>query len=389
MKRNIKTPKLRNKIAYKDQKIGLHCHCEEKPEALIQLLKLARQENAKFIAITNHKSLKIYTQVLEQMQDEILKQYSDIKLIPSVEMEASFKFTDLDGKTYGIPVHILGYGLNVRKEELLDKFVEKKYHELDQVEELKRLISIGHELGLDFKEENAYIDSKDGNRRFAGRAFMQAVMENMEANFNEEGEDDTRKLPSELRENSGAFYNRCVKDIKSPFYLDLTSVNPSAEEVIDLIHQMGGKAYLAHPSAYFAKNGSREQIQKVYDNIVEFVRQFMEKYSLGNTPNCTIDGIEMYHPSYIKNDMQLLGKMKPLIELYRLGTSGGTDVHIGSIKTNRKSVIDDSKGGKIAIRKLKRFSQLKKEAKGLKQIKDIVRSLKEKENEKEDGILDI
>lgn len=382
MKKNIKSPKLRNKIAYKDQKVGLHCHCEEKSEALIQLFKIARQENARFIAITNHKSLKIYTQVLEQMPDEVLKQYSDIKLIPSIEMEANFQFVDLNGKTYEIPVHILGYGLNIKKEELLDKFVEEKYHELDQVEELKRLISIGHELGLEFKEEDAYIDSKDGNRRFAGRAFMQAVMKNMEANFNQEGEGNIKKLPFELRNNLGGFHNRCVKDIKSPFYLDLTILNPSVAEVISLIHQMGGKAYLAHPSAYFAKNGSREQIQKVYDNIVEFVRQFMEKYSIKNAPNCSIDGIEMYHPSYIKNDMQLLGKMKPLIELYRLGTSGGTDVHIGNIKVNRKSVIDDSKGGKIAIRKLKRFSQLKKEAKELKQIKDIARNLKERENER-------
>lgn len=381
MKRNIKSPKRRNKIVYKDQKIGLHCHCEENTEALIQLLKIARQENAKFIAITNHKSLKIYTQVLEQIPDGILKQYRDIKLIPSVEMEAMFQFTDLDKKTYGIPVHILGYGLNLKKEELLNKFVEEKYHELNQVEELERLISIGHQMGLDFEDEDAYIDLKDGNRRFAGRAFMQAVMKNMEANFNGESGTDLNKLPFELRKNWGAFHNRCIKDRKSPFYLDLTTLNPSVEEVISLIHQMGGKAYLAHPTANFAINGSKEQIQKVYDNIVEFVRQFIGKYSLKNTSNCAIDGIEMYHPSYIKKDMQLLGKMKPLIELYRLGTSGGTDVHIGNIKINIESIIDDSKGGKIAIRKLKRFRELKREAKELKQIKDIVRSQKDRELE--------
>ena len=35
-------------------------------------------------------------------------------------------------------------------------------------------------------------------------------------------------------------------------------LNPSVEEVIDLIHSMGGKAYLAHPSSYFAKVGTKE-----------------------------------------------------------------------------------------------------------------------------------
>lgn len=375
-KRDLKTrPKPNKKNRYKDSRIGLHCHCEENVQALKELLETALQENVRYLAITNHRSLKIYTEILAQLSPEDLKRYSSIKLIPGVEMSARFPFKNLDGEEYGIETHILGYGLDISKEKILDDFVREKYQSSDQEEELKRLVKIGKEIGLQFDEEDAYLDENDGNRAFAGRAFMQAVMKNMEANFNAENEADPKKLSFELRTNWGAFYNRCVKDIHSPFYFDVTSLNPTSEEVISLIHQMGGKAYLAHPSSYFAKNGTPEQVKRAYDDTVEFTRQFIEKHSAKGQTQDKIDGIEMYHPSYL-NNMYLFGKMRTLLDWYRERTSGGTDVHIGNIKTSQKSISDDSKGGNLTIRKLKRFSFLQKAAQSIYELRNKVRSLK-------------
>lgn len=380
-KQKITSPR-KNKMKYKDTKIGLHCHCEEKEECLINLLEKAKTEQAKYIAITNHRSLRIYSEILPKLPDKILDKYKSISLIPSVEMSANFLYSGFEGKNYGIEVHILGYGIDLRKEELLNAFVNEKYKQLDQNQELQRLVKIGHELGLVFEDEDAYIDVTDGNHRFAGRAFMQAVIKNMDCNFNTENGENENRLPYELRTNWGAFYNRCVKDINSPFYLELSKLNPDVSEVIDLIHQMGGKAYLAHPSSYFSKNGTEEQIQRAYDNVVEFATQFMNKYSQKNNSNCHIDGVELYHPSYLKN-MQLLSKMKLLVELHRIGTSGGTDIHIGSIKTNQNSITDDSKGGKIAIKKIRRFSELKKSSKTMYQIRREVLRNRMPEDERE------
>ena len=368
-----KPRKIKNK-SYKDSKIGLHCHCEENVQALVELLEKALQENVKYIAITNHKSLKIYTQILEKLPLDMIKRYNEIQLIPGIEMAACVPFKDLNGKEYKIEIHILGYGLDISKEKILDKFVREKYRDLDQESELKRLIQIGHELGLDFKDEDAHIDVEDGNHRFAGRAFMQAVMKNMEANFNKKDEANPKKLPFELRSNWGAFYNRCVKDVNGPFYLDIAFLNPTSEEVISLIHQLGGKAYLAHPSGYFAKNGTEEQIKMSYDNTVEFTRQFIERHSGKEKTNCKIDGIEMYHPSYLK-DIYLFGKMKNLIKLYRLRTSGGTDIHVGSIKTFQGSVSNDSRGEKLTIRKLKKFDFLRRKAESLYELRHKAKSL--------------
>ena len=132
-------------------------------------------------------------------------------------------------------------------------FSKSKYKSLNQQEELQRLIRIGHEIGLNFKDEDAYLDENDDNRKYAGRAFTQALMFNIDDNFCKEGEISQNKLPFELRQNWRAFQNRCVKDKKSPFFLDVAKLNPDVKDVISLIHQMGGKAYLAHPSAYFSK----------------------------------------------------------------------------------------------------------------------------------------
>jgi len=55
---------------------------------------------------------------------------------------------DLDGKNYNIEVHILGYGVDIEKEELLQRFCDKKYKSIHQEVELQRLIKIGHEIGL-------------------------------------------------------------------------------------------------------------------------------------------------------------------------------------------------------------------------------------------------
>lgn len=126
-------------------------------------------------------------------------------MIPSVELPGSFNFTNLRGQNYNIEVHILRYGVDLSKEKLLDEFCSKKYKSINQEKELQRLIKIGHALGFNFSAEDTYLDKNDDNRKFAGRAFTQALMKNMEDNFCKEGEENLNKLPYELRTNWRAF----------------------------------------------------------------------------------------------------------------------------------------------------------------------------------------
>lgn len=362
---------------YKANKLGLHCHCAEEKERLLQILEMAKNEDVGVLVINNYKSLKIYSKVLPQLSEKELEPYKDIKLVPSIELPARFEYTNSDGKSYNIEVHILAYGVDLEKEELLNKFCSQKYKTINQEEELKRLIEIGHKIGLNFKDEDAYLDVNDDNRKFAGRAFVQALMKNMDDNFCQEGEENKNKLPFELRTNWRAFQNRCVKDGKNPFYLDMAALNPDVDEVLDLIHAMGGKAYLAHPSAYFSKVGSKEDIEKAFKEVTKFARDFIGKYSKKNNPKSYIDGAEVYHPSYLGN-LEVTSEVKELVNIYRLGSSGGTDIHVDKTLGKEETVSSDSLGGRVTQKRLKKFKNLREKAIGILDLrKRIIENINE------------
>lgn len=369
-----------NKI-YKANNLGLHCHCSETKEKLLELLEKAKQENVGILAINNYKSLKVYTQVLPLLSEKDIQLYKGIRLIPSIEMPAKFNFTNLDGQNYNIEVHILGYGVDIEQEELLQQFCNTKYRPISQEEELQRLIKIGHEIGLVFDDKDAYLDLKDDNRKFAGRAFMQALMVNMEDNFCQEGEANKRKLPFELRTNWRAFQNRCVKDLNNPFYLDMTNLNPDVNEVIDLIHKMKGKAYLAHPSSYFAKVGNQNDVNKAFRNVVKFAEDFIKKYSPRDNSKICIDGAEVYHPSYLGN-IEVTSEIKELIKQHRIGSSGGTDIHVDKTLDSNETVSSDSLGGNVTKNKLKKYRNLRRKSIEISKLRGKIKKINDKYNEK-------
>ena len=354
---------------YKANNLGLHCHCSETKEKLLELLERAKDENVGVLIVNNYKSLGVYTKVLPQLPKQELEPYKDIKIVPSIEMPASFNYTNMDGNNYNIEVHILGYGVDVEKEELLKKFCDKKYKSINQEEELQRLVKIGHEIGLNFNDEDVYLDLKDDNRKFAGRAFVQALMKNMDDNFCQEEEDNKNKLPFELRTNWRAFQNRCVKDLKNPFYFDMASLNPNVNEVINLIHEMGGKAYLAHPSSYFAKVGTKEDIDKAFREVVNFAGDFIQQYSPITNKETHIDGAEVYHPSYLGN-MEVTSEIKELVKQHKIGSSGGTDIHVDKTLGSDETVSSDSLGGNVTKRKIRKYRNLRQKAVKLEKLRE-------------------
>lgn len=363
---------------FKGSNLGLHCHCAEDKKHFLELLRKAKEENVGILIINNYKSLKAYTKILPTISQAELSEFQRIKMLPSIEMPGAFNFTNLDGQSYNIEVHILGYGVNLDKENLLENFVKIKYKNLNQEEELQRLIKIGHEIGLKFRDEDCYLDFNDDNRKFAGRAFTQGLMKNMDDNFCMEGEENKNKLPFELRSNWRAFQNRCVKDVNNPFYLDVAMLNPEVGEVIDLIHKMGGKAFLAHPSSYFAKVGSKEDIKKAFDSTVKFAQDFMQKFAPKNNKKCHIDGIEIFHPSYLGN-MDVTSEIKEIISYYRLASSGGTDIHVDKTLGDKETVSSDSLGGRVKKNKLKKFRFFRRKSKAILDLRDSIIEMQQEE----------
>lgn len=202
----------------------------------------------------------------------------------------------------------------------------------------------------------------------------------MDDNFCKEGEDNKNKLPYELRTNWRAFQNRCIKDLNNPFYLDIAQLNPDVEEVIELIHDMDGKAYLAHSSSYFAKVGSESDIQKAYKNTIKFARDFINTYSPNKKQTAHIDGVEVYHPSYLEN-IDVVSEIKEMVKHHRLASSGGTDIHVDKTLGQDETVSSDSMGGKVVKRKIRKFRYLRKKAVNIIQLRDRIRTDKQVERE--------
>ena len=143
--------------------------------------------------------------------------------------------------------------------------------------------------------------------------------------------------------------------------MDVASLNPDVSEVISLIHEMGGKAYLAHPSSYFAKVGTKTDIDKAFRNVVKFAEDFIKAYSPRNNSETHIDGTEVYHPSYLGN-IEVTSEIKEIVKQHRIGSSGGTDIHVDKTLDSSETVSSDSFGGNVTRNKLRKFRNLRRKS---------------------------
>ena len=90
----------------------------------------------------------------------------------------------------------------------------------------------------------------------------------------------------------------------SPLFIKVEQFRPTPKQVTDLIHKAGGKAFLAHPYQY------------AFTDIFEMINKLRKE--------CDLDGIEVYHSSFTKQEMTNLEKYTKNNKLYM---SGGSDYH--------------------------------------------------------------
>ena len=100
-----------------------------------------------------------------------------------------------------------------------------------------------------------------------------------------------------------------VYNPKSPLYVDESSLFPSLERAIEMIHKSGGIAFLAHTFAY-SPNISNELL-----NIIN---------------NYELDGLECFYTTFTKEQSDYLVKLCAEKGMYM---SGGSDFH-GTRKKN-------------------------------------------------------
>ena len=236
-----------------------------------EIIDYARRNNVKNISITDHDSIA--------SQYIISKEHKDINIIPGIELSSEYN---------DIELHILGYFIDIKNNDLIKLLNELSKHRVKRVEEIlfnlkKYDININIEdLELDY---NATI----------GRSHVANAMVN-------KGYFDNYK---------SAFKSYLVKG--KPGYVKGFKLN--YRDALELINSSGGIAVLAHPGQIYRK------IE--VENILRELKCFGLK------------GMEVYHPSHSKDD---INRFFNLSKKYKLCISGGSDFH-GRELLNNEPVI--------------------------------------------------
>ena len=253
----------------------------------------------------------------------------NIRIVPSLEVQAKYDYTFCDGKTMKpIVVHLVCHGLNLGLPDLectIKSFFDRYTYSVDQKTELKRLIGIAKDCGykFDMPDENG-IDKLLNIHRFAGTA-MGHLLQNYETNYNYKPDDNNfDPLPERLFTDPASFYNMCIMNPFSPFYSDEEAESkPSVKDTIDFFTSLGTKIFVAHPAAYFPpKTMDDPGFKRANLEMLNFVEEILKDYP-------GLAGVETYPtaPTYgPKNDdarLEIIGLLNKLEKWH----AGGNDSH--------------------------------------------------------------
>lgn len=264
--------------------IDIHTHTtySDGSSSVEDILKEADNSNINIFSITDHNTIDAYYEVKK------LRHLFSGNIVSGVEITTTYK---------GETIEVLGYGFDLDKmKKLLSEnvltFEEKQLKEFELIKNQYKKI------GVKFKEENIIFDPKVESSRVAFVKEIKKYPDNFKFFLYE----------SSITTDSGFTRNE-VYNPKSPLYVDESSLFPSLENTIDMIHSAGGLAFLAHVYAY-SKNISEELI-----NILD---------------NYNLDGLECFYTTFTDEQSKYLVDLCKKRFLYM---SGGSDFH-GTRKIN-------------------------------------------------------
>lgn len=270
--------------------IDLHMHSmysDDGEYTPTQLVDMCHEAGVKIMAIADHNWVKANEEA-KKHADELGMTY-----IPAIEIDCTYK---------GVNLHVLGYGID--NQEVFNQLGEDI--EKQEIACSMKKLELMNALGFDLKKEQ--LDALSTNGVYTGEMFGEALL-------NDSRYDD-HELLKPYRQGGERSDNPYVN-----FYWDYyaqgkpcyTEIHfPTLEETIQLIHQHGGVALLAHPG----------------NNLKGQFELFDEMVALG------LDGVECfssYHTS--ETNEYFYNKAKELNVLYTCGSDfhGKTkpSIHLG------------------------------------------------------------
>lgn len=265
--------------------IDIHTHTKHSDGSTTteELLREAENIGLTHLSITDHNTIAAYTDLKEYSTRMQFKG----KIITGVEITTTYK---------GETIEILGYNFDLNKMQELLKMNVLTFEE-KQLKEFELIKNRYRKIGVTFDEENIIFNPKIESSRIAFVKEIKKYPENNKFFLYEES----------LTTDSGFTRNE-VYNPKSPLYVDESSLFPSLEKTIDMIHEANGLAFLAHTYAY-SPNIAKELL-----NIIK---------------NYDLDGLECFYTTFTEEQSQYLLSLCQERNMY---ISGGSDFH-GTRKT--------------------------------------------------------
>ena len=264
--------------------IDLHTHTtySDGHSTLSELLEEAESKKVEILSITDHNTVEAYYELL---QEEVRDLYKGI-IIPGVEITTTYN---------NEVIEILGYGFDI---DTMNKLLKENVlgFEEKQIKEFELIKKRYQEIGLIIDYDNIIFDPKKESSRIS---FVNEIKRHEE--------NHKYFLYTESLNTNSGFTRNEIYNPNSPLFVDQTSLYPTLDKTIDIIHKSKGLAFLAHTFAY------SETIGRKLINIIE-------KYNL--------DGLECYYTTFTKEQTKYLLDICNEHNLYK---SGGSDYH----KTNK------------------------------------------------------
>ena len=254
----------------------LHAHttCSDGTLSPAELVHKAHRRDIKVLAITDHDSISGY-EPGKQTADEL-----GMEMIAGVELSVQFHRREL---------HILGYGLDVQHpslQEYLSYFSEKREKRAEAI--VDQLYKLG--LRLDYDTIRSQHPDAAIGRPHIARALVDAGY---------------------VKSPGAAFSKYLGKGRPANVSKEL----PYAKTAIEMLHQSGGVAVLAHPG------------------------HWVSDHEIRDLKNLGLDGVEIIHPSHTA---MLTDFYVRVAEQLTLIQSGGSDYH-------GKRISDEQNFGKIGL----------------------------------------
>lgn len=282
--------------------IDMHTHTNYSDGDLSpqELIRLAIDKRIKTLAITDHDTIEGIKKV-NRNEDIIVD--SGIEIINGIELSAKVN----KGR-----MHILGYGIDLNNKALNKKMIDLKDNSINSI------LSIMEQI------------KKDYGIRFGYEDIKQLV----NANHNL-GRPDLAKLCVKYG------YASTFQDAFDKYLVDAynktrhTRKGLQYEECLELIKNSSGIPVLAHPKSL--QLSEKEFLILLKDMI-----------------NCGLKGIEVYHSSHTKEEMQYYLE---IANKYNLLISGGSDFHGKTVKPNIELGTGDNNN--LKIKKLSLLNKIK------------------------------